>query len=190
MSTFPNATTLTSGTVTGATVLPCSLVGGRDEVTIANLITGLGVITGSVTRLTADVPNATTAFANLADLTVTLPAAGKYVGELTLKCNNTTAADGMKLDFNGGTATMTSFWAGGGVLASGGTDTVGTNVSTSLAGVINFSVVTGETIVVVKLSFVVNAGGTFVPRIAENAHTTGTFTAELGSFLTAFPSAD
>lgn len=136
-----------------------------------------------LTRLIADVTNATATFANLSDLSITLIAGRKYTGRLVLKCNNSTAAEGIQLDFNGGGATMTSFWAAAGVLASGGTDTVGTNISTSLSGVINYTLLTGETVIVVEVSMVVNAGGTFIPRVAEDSHTVGTLTVELGSYL-------
>ncbi len=147
--------------------------------------TGKGWLQNSAARArnTADVTNATATMSNLSDLSITLISGRKYTGRMVLKCNNSVAADGIQIDFNGGTATMTSFWAGAGVLASGGTDTIGTNTSTSLAGVINFTVLTGETVLVVEYSGVCNAGGTFIPRFAENAHTTGTATVELGSYL-------
>lgn len=134
------------------------------------------------TRLTANVINATTTFSNLTDLSQTLVAGGKYVGKLIIKCNNSTAAEGIKLDFSGGNATMTSFWAATAQIV-GGTDVLGTSISTSLAGVINFTTITGETILETNISIVCNAGGTFIPRIAENSHAAGTLTVELGSWL-------
>lgn len=140
-------------------------------------------------RLTADVTNATATLAGLTDLSVTLASAGKYVGRLVLKCNNNVAAEGVKLDFGGGGATATSFWAAGAELV-GGTTVLGTVVATSLTGGINFSTITGETLIQVDFSIVVNAGGTFIPRAAENSHAAGTLTVELGSFLTVFPSAN
>lgn len=133
-------------------------------------------------RLTADVTNATTTFASLTDLTLTLVAGRKYFGKLIIKCNNSTAAEGFKLDFNGGTATMTAFWAAASELV-GGTTVLGTAISTSLAGVINYTTITGETVIEVNVSMVCNAAGTFIPRIAENSHAAGTLTVELGSFL-------
>ncbi len=134
-------------------------------------------------RLTANVTNATATFSNLTDLTETLVAGGKYTGRLVLKCNNTTAAEGIQLDFNGGSATMTNFWAAMGVLASSGTDTIGTAISTSLAGVLNYTLLTGETVIVIEISLVCANAGTFIPRFAENTTATGTLTAELGSYL-------
>jgi hypothetical protein len=116
-------------------------------------------------------------------LTSTVASGRKYIGRVTIKGVNSTAADGIQIDFNGGTATMTSFWAGAGILASGGTDVVGTNISTSLAGAITFTTFTGESVIVVEVSFVCNAGGTLIPRFAEVSHTTGTATARIGSFM-------
>lgn len=134
-------------------------------------------------RLTADVTESAGTLTNLADLSITLIAGRKYTGRLVLKCVNSVAADGVQIDANGGTATATSFWAAAGVLASNGTDTVGTNIATALNGVMNFTVLTGETVIVVEFSIVCNAAGTLIFRAAENAHTTGTLTVRLGSYL-------
>lgn len=141
-------------------------------------------------RNTANVNNATTSFVNLSDLSRTLVSGRKYFGRLSMKCNNTAATEGIKFDFNGGTATMTNFWAAGGVLASGGTDVIGTTTSTSLAGVINFTTLTGETGIVIEFSMVCNAGGTFIPRFAENSTAVGTATVELGSFISMLDSSN
>jgi hypothetical protein len=134
-------------------------------------------------RNTADVTNATVTFANLADLTLTLKAGRKYTGVLRLLCNDSVAADGVKLDFNGGTATMTAFAAG--VVGNVQGATAGTTVSTSLAGAVNFTAMsgTGTHYIDVAVTLVVNAAGTFIPRFAQNAHTTGTATALTGSYL-------
>ncbi len=145
--------------------------------------TGIGwVQDAGCARNTADVTNATTTFATLPDLTITVKAGRKYFGKLIVKCNNDTAAEGIKFDFNGGTATMTSFWAAASELV-GGTTVLGTAISTSLAGVINYTTITGETIIEFNISFVVNAAGTLIPRFAENSHAAGTATVELGSFI-------
>lgn len=140
-------------------------------------------------RLTADVTNATTTFASLTDLSVTLGAAGTYVGTMKIYCNNSTAAEGIKIDFSGGGATMTSFKATAADVF-GGTNVLGTGQTTSLAGVLSFSTITGETEISVDITLVVNAGGTLIPRIAENSHAAGTLTVELGSNLVLFDTAN
>lgn len=140
--------------------------------------------TGGLTHVASNVTNTTATMAVVTTATtITLIAGRTYTGRIVVKCNNSVAAEGIQFDFNGGGATMTSFWAAAGILASGGTDTVGTNISTSLAGVINFSLLTGETVVVIEVSMVVNAGGTFIMRFAENTTASGTATVETGSFF-------
>ena len=47
MPTFPNATALTSSTVTTGTVFPCSESSARNEITAANLLAGLSILQGS-----------------------------------------------------------------------------------------------------------------------------------------------
>lgn len=182
--------TITSGTWTGTPVAVAN--GGTGATTAATARNNLGIInTVAPTRLTANVANATATMSNLTDLTQTgLVSGTNYVGELVVKCNNSQATEGIKFDLGGGSATASSFWAGGGVLASGGTDTIGTNIATSLTGVISFSVLTGETVLSIKFSFVCNGSGTFIPRFAENSTALGTATAELGTYLTIQPSSN
>lgn len=43
MSTFPTATTLNSGSIVGGIVVPCSLIGARNEATLANILVGLNL---------------------------------------------------------------------------------------------------------------------------------------------------
>jgi hypothetical protein len=133
--------------------------------------------------MTADATKTDTTFANLTDLTVSNIASGrKYTGRLVIKCNNSTAAEGIKFDFNGGSATVSAFWAAAAETV-GGTTVLGTVISTSLAGVINFTTITGETLIVIEFSFVASGAGTLIPRFAENSTAAGTATVELGSFI-------
>lgn len=141
------------------------------------------LLTDDQSRVAADLTSANTTFVNMTGISRTVLAAGNYVGELIVKCNNSAAGEGIKFDFNGGSATTTNFWAAGNQLV-GGTDVLGTGISTSLAGVLNFSTITGETVIAIKVSFVVNAAGTVIPRFAENSTAIGTATVELGSFMT------
>lgn len=147
--------------------------------------TGKGWLQNSAgrSRMTADATNATATMSNLTDMSQTLIAGRKYTGRMVVKCINSSATEGLQFDFNGGAATMTNFFVGAGILSSGGTDVIGTNISTSLAGVINFTTFTGESVVVFEISLVCNAAGTFIPRFAENTSTVGTATIRLGSYL-------
>jgi hypothetical protein len=162
-----------------------SHVSGTNVATVTNATSGVGWLQNSAgrARLTADVTESAGTLTNLTDLTLTLIAGRKYTGRMVVKCVNSVATEGVQFDFNGGTATMTNFWAGAGILASGGSDVVGTNISTSLAGAINFTTFTGESVVIIEVSLVCNAGGTFIPRAAENTHAAGTATFRLGSYL-------
>lgn len=186
-STVPSAGQVPLGNAGGTAYAPVTMSGDATITSAGAITVANGAITPAKTtdlraRLTADVTNATATMANLSDLSVTLVAGKKYVGRIVLKCNNSVAAEGIQLDFNGGTATTTNFWAAANQ-AVGGTNVAGTLISTSLAGVINFTTITGETLIVAAISLVCNAGGTFIPRVAENSHSSGTLTAELGSFL-------
>jgi hypothetical protein len=60
---------------------------------------------------------------------------------------------------------------------------VGTPNATTLAGVLNYTTITGETLCHVYISMVVNAAGTFIPRQAQNSHAAGTLTTRLGTYL-------
>lgn len=145
---------------------------------------------GSVTRLTADVALATTTLTNLADLSQTLTAGAKYVGRMVIKCNNSQASEGCRFDFGGGTVTFTSFWYAISLIAGSGTDTIGTNIATSSVTPVQFATITGETVLAIDFEFVVNAGGTLIPRAGEIAHASGTLTVETGTWLEVLTSAN
>lgn len=138
--------------------------------------------TAGESRVASNVTNATTTMAAITGLSASVKAGRKYAGELVVKCSEDVAADGIKIDFDGGTATMTSFAAGAGVL-TGGTTVVVNEVSSALATDLEWSTITGETWITIKFTFVVNAAGTFIPRMAQSAHTTGTATVALGTYM-------
>jgi len=125
--------------------------------------------------------DATGTLANVTGLTHTLAAGRKYSGILTLFLSTDQAAEGAKLDFDGGTATMTSFSAG--IISNEQGATVGVGVSSALATDLTLTALNGTGLNVVRVAWsaVVNAGGTFIPRLAQNSHTSGTLTAAIGS---------
>lgn len=134
-------------------------------------------------EVTAAVDNLTNTMADITDLASDLEAGGIYVGQMVLKCANSTAAEGIAVDFGGGSATMTAFAAGASVVR-GGTTVAVTTVSAALATDFDWSTITGETWIVFNIGLTVNAAGTFIPRFREStAHTSGTATTSRGSWL-------
>jgi hypothetical protein len=99
-----------------------------------------------------------------------------------LAMGNSTIGEGAQLDFNGGGATMTTF-----VMVAqsmSGTNSPGTLVSTSLAGVINWTSITATSYIQFMGYFKPSSTGTLILRAAENsAHVSGTLTINANSWL-------
>lgn len=130
--------------------------------------------------ISTPVTNITNVMANITDLTLSVKAAGVYIGQMVLNCNNSTAAEGIAIDFGGGNATATSFLVGAGVL-TGGTTVAVTTVSAALATDFDWSTITGETWLTFQIMLTVNGTGTLIPRFREStAHSTGTATITSG----------
>lgn len=212
---LPNATTLQTGQVYDITnsstgLITVNLNGGSTLATIpaggslnatlvnngtsagswsqfSNTSTGLNPLN---VRLTADVTENAGTLKNLSDLSVTLTGGKSYTGRFVCKCNDSLAADGIKFDFGGGSASMTSFWAAASVFYSGGTDTAVNLLGTALGALYNWSTITNETVIVIEITMQVNIGGTFIPRFAQNVHTSGTATAEKDSYLMLTPTSN
>lgn len=136
---------------------------------------------GGTKRLTSNATNATTTMSNLTDLSVTLIAGRKYTFKLILFASNGLAADGIKIDFDGGTATMTSFRAHGTLFD---TALLLSTQTSALATDMAQATVTGDAMFEIHGALVCNAAGTFIPRFAKNADAAGaTLTAYLNSFM-------
>lgn len=138
--------------------------------------------TGGESALNSAFTNNTATFAST-NLSLPLIAGRSYRIEGYLIISNSTATEGAQFDFNGGTATATVFDV---AISAVGSVTPGTVASTSLAGVLNYTVVTGTDRVFVRGYIKVNAGGTFILRAAENTTALGTFTLAAGSWLAAY----
>lgn len=138
--------------------------------------------TGGESALASAFTNATATFAST-NLSLTFPAGRSFRIEGYLIISNSTATEGAQFDFNGGTATATTFDV---AFSAVGSVTPGTVASTSLSGVLNYTVVTGTDRVFVRGYIKVNAGGTFILRAAENTTALGTFTLAAGSWLAAY----
>ena len=149
--------------------------------------TGTGWLQNSAgtKRLTANVTSADTAMVNLTDLSMTLIAGRKYVGRLVLFAANTTAADGIRVDFDGGTATATSFIAGWEMVPGNTLSTYVNFSSTALATDLAISALssTSQRVLAISFSIVCNAAGTFIPRISEDTNGVGTLTVAAGSYM-------
>jgi hypothetical protein len=117
------------------------------------------------------------------NLSLTFVAGRSYRIEGYLIVSNSTAGEGSQFDFNGGTATITTFDV---AFNAVGTNTPGTVVSTTLAGVVNYTSITGTNRIFVRGYAKVNAGGTIILRGAENTTSTGTLTLAAGSWLAAY----
>lgn len=140
---------------------------------------GLGwFVTDGNKRLSADVTEAAAAMTNLTGLSVTLAAGRTYSFKLILFVSDSVAADGIKCDFDGGTLTATDFRAHGTLFD---TSLLLSTQTTALATDFSQATITGSGMFEIHGTVTVNAGGTFIPRCAQNAHTTGTLTVFRGS---------
>ena len=133
-------------------------------------------------RVNSAVTNTGITPAAITGLSHTLIAGRKYTGRMVLYAAVPTSADGIRIDFDGGTATMTSFVAQG--ILSDDTSTRKLSRTTALATDITDTDLNGDGLVVIELGFVCNAAGTFIPRIAKEADAAGaTLTVLANSFL-------
>jgi hypothetical protein len=128
--------------------------------------------------LTADQTSTSTSFANLTGCSPTIYSGHKYMGQIVLFVSDSTAADGVKVDLNGGTATATNIRAH--VEGLDSALTINTQI-TSLSTAVTAATFTGSGVVVIYFTIEPSADGTFIPRIAQNAHTVGTLTVARGS---------
>lgn len=136
--------------------------------------------------INADYTNATATFSNTA-LSVAVVSGRTYSIDVNLLVADSTAADGMKIDFAGGAATATLFR----INCFSTNDTTGATVaftastSNALATVLNIAAMasTGTHMVRCSGTFVPSSSNTFTVRAAQNAHTTGTLTIFRGSWM-------
>jgi hypothetical protein len=136
-----------------------------------------------MSTLAADYTSATASFTATA-LSVTVTSGRKYTFRVVLQLNDSTAADGAKIDFNGGTATATDFWAHC-VLYDTTTTIQDSSVVTALATAFSKTTLsgTGAQVWNCEGSFEPSGNGTFIVRGSQVAHSTGTLTIKRGSHL-------
>lgn len=148
---------------------------------ITNGSSGLGFLQhAGQSRVAADVTNTTTTMAAITGLSATVVSGRHYTGRLIVFCSNSVAADGLKFDFDGGSAAMTSFRAHGTLFD---TALLLSSQTTALATDFVAATVTGSAVFECHFGFTPSGNGTFIPRFAENATTTGTATATRNSYM-------
>jgi hypothetical protein len=131
--------------------------------------------------LNADYTNATASFTSTA-LSISVVSGQVYSVEATILLADSLAADGAKLDFNGGSATATQFRVH--CKLSDTTVTVVNSAQvTALATAFSAATLTGDAVWECRGTFVPSSTGTFIVRGSQNAHTTGTLTFYRGSWL-------
>lgn len=159
----PIAATLTAGT-------GIAITGGTGSITIAS--NGTAPLSSV---LASDFTNATATFSNTA-LSVPVAAGGTYAFTLQAFVSDSTAAEGGKIDFAGGSATFTNFIAGS-------NSVLVTTVTTANTGTFSNATITGNNLITISGTATINAGGTFIVRAAQNTHALGTLTMSRGSRL-------
>lgn len=169
---FDTSNTMTNGD---------SIVSIKNAGTEQAYVTPLGyyVATKGSAYLAANATSTDATMANLS-LSTTVNSGKKYSFKLVIYCANSTAADGAKFDFDGGSATATNFRVHGTGFDSA---LVASTQTSALATDIAAATITGDSMFTFEGSFEPSASGTLIPRFACNADTTGTLTVYRGSHL-------
>lgn len=126
--------------------------------------------------------DATSTSATLASLSLTnyVISGHRYSFKCILYVSDSTATDGVQIDFGGGTATATNFRCH--VTSFDSALNLSTQL-TSLTAAATMSTFTGAGMIEVHGSFEPSASGSFIPRFAQAAHTVGTLTCFRGSHI-------
>lgn len=134
----------------------------------------------------AQTVSSTTLTAMTMNRNITLLAGQQYKFDAYFFLSDSVAAEGVKIDFNGGAGTITTL-----IVQVLGTDT-GTALNpstqlTTLAGVASSATFTGAGLYTCHGWVKMATSGTFIPRFAQNSHTSGTATLAVGSNLVITP---
>lgn len=132
--------------------------------------------------LAADGTNATATLATTG-LSVNVTTGLKYTFKLILYLADSVAAEGAKIDFDGGSATATNFRVH---CAAFDAALALSAQSSALATDFAVATFTGDGMIECHGSFEPSSTGTFIPQYAQNSHATGTLTLYRGSHLTMF----
>lgn len=138
----------------------------------------LAQLTGLDATLASDYTNATTTPSNVS-MTINLLTTVTYSFMITLFVEESTAADGVLIDFDGGTVTASNFRAV--TLGVDGAAVTTLSTTTALATDATIATYTNPGIITVYGTITTSNSGTFIMRAAQNTHTTGTLTFRAGS---------
>lgn len=145
----------------------------------------LGSIGALTSRLSSDPSGITSAVLANTTLSVTLTASSTYRLTAHLMYNDSTAADGVQFDFGGGAATMTDIRAdcvigeSGQVAQDTVTEVIALSTNVAKAALVG----TGAAFAHCEGTLTVNGAGTFIVRVAQSSHSTGTLTLRRGSYI-------
>jgi hypothetical protein len=139
---------------------------------------------GGEASLAANYTNAT-ATLSATNLSYTVISGRHYNFDLEVHLTESTAADGVQIAFDGGSAAATDFVVDCDITNTGGAVAMANSFATALATVINATTttVTTQTGLHCHGMFTPSGAGTFILRAAQNTHSTGTLTFLKGSSL-------
>lgn len=137
-------------------------------------------------RSSTDTTNASATMTNITGLVKNVISGTTYSGLISIAANDSTAAEGLAFDLNGGTATFSSvsFWFIGTPVGA----TLGTAYSTALGTAVTATTApTGDTGYLIAFSGVCNGTGTLRVRGSQVSHTLGTATFRAGGNINIQP---
>lgn len=172
-STAPAASALD-----GTEKIPCTQGGASKALTPLQMKTYVGPVSSV---LAANGTNSTDTMASTG-LSVPVTLNRKYKFELEMHFSESVAAEGLAVDFGGGSAAATNFRASA-ILSDAGADTIASGNTTGALGDDIIAVTADDGILLVKGCFEPSSSGTFIPRYAQAAHAAGTLTILRGSSL-------
>lgn len=127
----------------------------------------------------ADFTSASTAMVSVTDLSVTVVSGKEYIFQITLRMNDD-HAEGLVLDLDGGSATVSEIWA----TYKGFDNSFNfVAVTTALATDATSDGFAGVGQVEINGTFTASANGTFMPRFSQKTHTAGTLKVLKGSSI-------
>jgi hypothetical protein len=128
----------------------------------------------------ADVANSTNVMASLDDLKCDVESGKNYRFELELRVYDSNM-EGFSIDFNGGSATVSYFWASA---LGWALEPSMARHSAALATALSYeSLDGGNGLIMIRCFLTVNVAGTFIPRFAQVAHGSGSITVKKGSWI-------